>query len=87
MWFLYMIQNKCNKLYIGISQNPVQRLQHHNKRHGSTFTRFGEFEIIFLEKHENISSARKREIQIKKWSRNKKNFLINLYQQGKETKI
>ncbi|MEW6508697.1 MAG: GIY-YIG nuclease family protein, partial [Bacteroidota bacterium] len=30
-WFLYILKSKLNeKHYIGISQNPVRRLEYHN---------------------------------------------------------
>ena len=48
---------------------------------------FSDFRIVFLEKYPNLTSARQREIQLKKWSRGKKEFLIDKYRQGFETKL
>lgn len=87
MYYLYMIQNDLNDLYIGISENPEKRLVTHNQNSGADFTkRSNKFRIVFLEKYNDIKSARTREIQIKKWSRKKKDFLISLYKEGIETK-
>ncbi|MDA8611410.1 GIY-YIG nuclease family protein [Candidatus Pacebacteria bacterium] len=86
MYFVYMIKNNLNKLYIGVSKDPLKRVFHHNSRRGSVFTKTGKFKIVFLEKYKFLSEARAREIQIKKWSRIKKDFLIEKYQKGFSTK-
>jgi putative endonuclease len=83
-----MIRNDANKLYIGITKDPPQRLVYHNKQRGAQFTKhIPNYKIAFLEKHPDMASARKREIQIKKWSRIKKEALISRYEQGLPTKI
>jgi len=48
--------------------------------------RDSKFEIVFLEEHLTLTSARKREIQIKKWRREKKETLIAKFQSGLSTK-
>ena len=96
MYFVYMIQNAYGDLYVGITDDPQQRLKYHNEKRGALFTKRdsiyseqgrGKFEIIFLEAHPTLADARKREIQIKKWRRDKKDDLIKRYQQGLSTKI
>jgi len=87
MPYVYIIRNNANKLYVGVSLNPAQRLEDHNKKHGADFTKDGKFQIIFLEEYTTLPEARKREIQIKKWRRDKKEFLINRYKQGQTTKL
>ena len=88
MFFVYIIKNPDNKLYIGISENPEQRLKNHNSNQGAQFTKHKTvFQIVFLEKYNDLSQARKREIQIKRWRREKKEFLIERYNQGLETRI
>ncbi len=83
-----MIKNSAEKLYIGITENPEKRLQNHNSKQGAKFTKYiPDYEVVFLEHYENISEARKREIQIKKWRRDKKEMLIQKYQSGQETKL
>ncbi|MCR4325980.1 MAG: GIY-YIG nuclease family protein [Patescibacteria group bacterium] len=87
MYFVYMIRNSASKLYVGVTNNPQQRLAHHNARRGAQFTRrIPTFEIVFLEQYEALADARKREIQIKKWRCGKKEMLIERYQEGLETK-
>jgi putative endonuclease len=87
MHFLYMIKNSSNKIYIGVTENPEKRLAIHNSKRGAQYTkRISDFKIVFLEEYENLQQARKREIQIKKWSRSKKEMLIERYKNGLETK-
>lgn len=87
MHFVYMIQNTFSDLYIGITENPDQRLKYHNEKRGAQFTkRASKFQIVFLEEYPTATEARKREIQIKKWRRDKKkNRLIDLYSKGLPT--
>lgn len=87
MIYVYIIKNNLGKLYVGISKNPDSRLKEHNSQRGSAFTKLGNFRIVFREEHKTLPEARKREIQIKKWRRDKKEILINLYSKGLPTKI
>lgn len=88
MHFVYMIRNSYGDLYVGITDNPEQRLKYHNEKRGALFTkRDSKFEIVFLEQGASLATARKREIQIKKWRRDKKEVLIAKYQQGLATKL
>lgn len=87
MYYVYMAINNYGKLYIGISANPTSRLKEHNTQRGSTFTKSGNFEIVFREGYTTLSKVRQREIQIKKWRREKKKELIRRYQKGLPTKI
>ena len=86
MTFVYMIKDKKNRLYIGVSDNPKQRLYDHNRKLGATFTKQGNFTIVFLEKYLILKEARSREIQIKKWGRAKKEMLIDRFKNGLATK-
>lgn len=87
MYFVYMIQNDHKDLYVGTSENPQERLTYHNQKRGALFTkRESKFELVFLEEYVDLMSARKREIQIKKWRRDKKEFLIEKYRRGVPTK-
>jgi putative endonuclease len=83
-----MIKNSANKLYVGITENPVERLNYHNSRQGAKFTKYlSDFEIVFLEKYQTMPETRQREIQIKKWRRDKKEALINMFNRGLPTKL
>lgn len=88
MYFVYMIRNSANKLYIGVTEDPEARLRYHNEKRGAQFTkRIPTFEIVFLEQYVTLTEARKREIQLKKWRREKKKLLIRRYSRGLPTKV
>lgn len=87
MTYVYMIKDDKDRLYVGVSNDPQKRLYDHNSKRGASFTKIGEFSIVFLEEYLTFSEARKRENQIKKWRREKKDFLINMYAKGFETKM
>lgn len=83
-----MIKNSSNKIYVGVTENPEKRLATHNSLRGARYTKYlPNFKIVFLEKYGNLQQARKREIQIKKWRREKKEILIERYRNGLETKL
>jgi len=88
MHFVYMVQNSYGDLYTGITNNHEQRLRYHNERRGAQFTkRDSKFELVFLEQHTTSAQARKREIQIKKRRREKKDELISRYREGSPTSL
>jgi len=102
MVFVYMIKNSANKLYVGVTNNPEKRLATHNSCRGAQFTASTsfhktqdkslstskpDFKIVFLEEYQNLTEARQREIQIKKWRRDKKEFLTGRYKRGLSTKL
>ena len=75
-------------MYIGITDNPERRLKEHNTKQGAGFTKNKDtFEIVFLESQKSLAEARKREVQIKKWRRDKKEKLITLYNKNIPTKL
>jgi len=87
MYSVYMIKNSANRLYVGTSENPEERVRYHNSKQGAKFTKYiPNFKIVFLEQYTTMTEARKREIQIKKWRREKKEFLIERYEKGLPTK-
>ncbi|MDP3731290.1 MAG: GIY-YIG nuclease family protein [bacterium] len=88
MYYVYIIKNGYSKLYIGITENLQNRLYHHNTGQGAQFTKSkSEFQIVFSEEYKTLAEARKREIQIKKWRRDKKEMLIKRFKNGILTKI
>ncbi|MBN2093884.1 MAG: GIY-YIG nuclease family protein [Candidatus Zambryskibacteria bacterium] len=87
MYFVYIIKNSVGKLYVGVTDNPQQRLKEHNSKRSAQYTsRIPTYKIVFLEEYPSMSAARKREIQIKKWRRDKKEILVERYKNGLETK-
>ncbi|MFA4890356.1 MAG: GIY-YIG nuclease family protein [Candidatus Paceibacterota bacterium] len=87
MFYVYMIKNNANKLYIGVTKNIDKRINSHNINQGANFTKNkNSFELVFQEKYDTLKEARQREIQLKKWRREKKEMLIKRYLLELETK-
>jgi putative endonuclease len=88
MYFVYMVKNDFEKLYIGITDNPEVRMKDHNAGRGAKFTKnSAKFHLVFLEEYATSAEARKREIQMEKWRRSKKETLIKRYKKGLPTKM
>jgi len=82
-----MIRDSQENLYVGITENLKNRLYYHNTKQGAKFTKYkAPFIFVFSEEYETLIEARKREIQIKKWRRDKKEVLISRYKAGLPTK-
>ena len=77
-WFVYIAQAITGRYYVGITNNTVQRMIKHNSGEGSKFAKDqGPFKLVYAStSFRNKSDARKREIQIKGWTRDKKEMLI-----------
>ena len=76
-WYVYILQCDDGSYYTGITPNINQRLRKHNASKGCRYTRARTpVELVFQERHPNKSIARKREIEIKDYSRQKKENLI-----------
>lgn len=73
-WTLYIIQTKSNKLYTGITTDLARRFRdHQNGKKGARFFRFSDPErVLYQEFYPSRSKALKREIEIKKMSREAK---------------
>lgn len=88
MYYVYIIKNVYDKLYIGITENLQNRLYYHNTKQGAQFTKSkSRFYVVFSEEYKTLAEARKREIQIKKWRRDKKEMLIERFRNGLPTKL
>lgn len=86
-YHVYMALGLNNLLYVGVTQNAEKRIILHNTGRGANFTKQGNFSIVFLEPYNSLAEARKREVQIKKWRRDKKDMLIKIFQSGQATKL
>lgn len=78
MWYVYIAQAKTGRFYVGITTDSKKRIIKHNSGEGSRFAVIqGPLDLMYVSPaFNNKSEARKREIQIKNWSRKKKIKLI-----------
>jgi len=77
-WHVYIAKARTEYYYTGISPDPIERLKKHNSAKGSQMAiQQGPFELLYVSSpFPNKSEARKREAQIKRWTRRKKEKLI-----------
>ena len=72
-----MVRCRDGSLYTGITKNITERVKRHNLKKASKYTRARiPVELVYQELYPTKSAALKREIQIKKWPKVKKETLI-----------
>ena len=78
MYFVYLLTNWDDSvLYIGVTSNLPRRLYEHRNVLADGFTKkYNVHKLVYFEQTNDVYSALSREKQLKKWSRKKKNDLI-----------
>ena len=77
MFYFYIVRCKDRTLYCGSTNNTEQRILRHNSGRGSKYVRaHGGGKIVYRESFKTIGEAMRREIEVKKWPRQKKINLI-----------
>ena len=78
-YYVYLIQSiKDSTYYIGYSDNLNQRLKEHNQGKTKSIKHKVPFKLIYFEGYLNKTTARKREIRLKKNSFEKEKLLKRL---------
>ena len=81
-YWIYVITNtKKTVLYIGVTNNLTRRLEEHLQNKGNPETFAGKYHcynLVYFEEFTYIDKAIAREKQLKKWTRKKKKWLIEL---------
>ena len=76
-YYLYILRGPNNHLYVGVTSNLINRIIRHSSGDGAEFTfRNKTYNIVYTEEYQTLLEARRRESQIKKWRREKKENLI-----------
>lgn len=78
-FFVYILRTSSNTLYIGQTKNLERRIEEHksNKSKSAKYIRyFDSFKLVYSEKYETRKEVMQRELQLKKWSRTKKEALV-----------
>lgn len=77
-WYTYILLCSDGSFYVGITNDPVERVKKHNCGLGSRYA-FSRrpVELAYSEVCGSKSEARKREIQLKGWTHRKKQLLIS----------
>lgn len=81
-WHLYILRCKDGSLYTGITTDVEKRLEAHRSGKGAKYTRGrGPLELVYREECGTHSDALKREIEIKRLTREQKQALIGQFGQ------
>jgi len=77
-YYVYIMTNWNNKvLYIGVTNNILRRVSEHKSGAIEGFTqKYNIKKLVYNESFNNVDDAIAREKQLKRWSREKKNKLI-----------
>ncbi|MDO5028014.1 MAG: GIY-YIG nuclease family protein [Bacillota bacterium] len=85
-YYVYILRCADGSLYTGITNDLERRLKMHNEKKASKYTRGRTpVSLVYVEEDHDKSSALKREIQIKKLTREKKDQLIKNQNKNGET--
>ena len=77
VWHLYILRCGDGTLYTGITTDVEKRLEAHRSGKGAKYTRGrSPLELIYREKCGSHSDALKRELTVKKLSREQKEMLL-----------
>ena len=79
-WFVYMVECCDGSIYTGISVDVLRRVKAHNSGRGARYTRSRRpVTIRYISEPMAHGDALRREMQIKKLSRNRKLAMIKEY--------
>ena len=82
-WFVYILCCKDSSYYVGITNDLNNRVLIHNSGKGPDYTkRRRPVKLVYYERFENKSLARKRELELKGWRKEKKRNLIAGFRSG-----
>ena len=75
--FIHILQCCDGSYYVGSTSDVAGRWRIHNEGHGAEHTAaHGPVLLVYSEAHEPWPAARKREAQLKRWTRAKKGALV-----------
>ncbi|MEN9327443.1 MAG: hypothetical protein RI947_251 [Candidatus Parcubacteria bacterium] len=80
MYYFYILRCVDGSLYCGITTNLERRIQEHNSAtaKAAKYTRAKQpVTLVYSEQHPNLSFALKREAEVKRWTKTRKERLIN----------
>ncbi len=82
-YWVYIIRCADGSYYIGSTRDLKKRLQAHEEGRAATYTsRRRPLYLAYSEKHGTMEAARRRELQIKRWTRKQKEALISGNMEG-----
>ena len=80
VYFVYILRTSSNTLYTGQTSNLGRRLKDHKEkssRSAKYIRYFPSFDLVYTETFPSRIEAMRRELQLKKWPKAKKEALIS----------
>jgi putative endonuclease len=75
--FVYILRCADGSYYVGKTDNLCARLTEHQDGVGAEYTAVRRpVEMVYAEEHSTVRGAKNREVQLKRWSRAKKEALV-----------
>ena len=80
-YFVYILECSDKSYYTGSTSNLLKRITQHNSlKSGAHYTKIRRpVTLCYVEEYQTLAEARKRESQVKKFTRNKKLQLIHQF--------
>jgi putative endonuclease len=76
-WHVYILRCRDGSLYTGCTNDLENRIEAHNAGKGAKYTASRlPVQLVYTESADSKSAAMQREIQIKRWTKAKKEALI-----------
>ncbi len=77
-FYVYILTSyNGNALYIGVTNNLPRRIKEHQSGEIEGFTKqYHVHKLVYYEEYDEPRTAIEREKQLKRWSRSKKNWLV-----------
>jgi len=78
--FVYILRTSSNTLYVGQTNNLERRLKEHRDKSSKTakyIRYFRDFHLVYTEAFPSRIEAMRRELQLKRWPKAKKEALIS----------
>ena len=78
-YYVYFLTSSNNSaLYIGVTNDLERRIEEHRSGLIPGYTqKYNCHKLVYFEEYSDVNEAISREKQLKKWSRSKKNDLVN----------
>jgi putative endonuclease len=77
MHYVYILRCANGSFYIGSAEDVTDRVKAHNEGRGAAHTyKYRPVTLVYSERFESETAAVKRERQIKRWSHEKKQALV-----------
>lgn len=65
MFTVYVLKDENNKLYKGVTNNLVRRLNEHKRGKTKTTSKMKSLRVVYTEEYNDFEHARKRELYLK----------------------